>query len=38
VTQVSGPANLNGLTLANGRVYFATADNTLWAFGIFLER
>ncbi len=36
--QVSAPANWNGLTVANGRVYFATIDNTLWAFGIFLER
>jgi len=36
--QIAGPANLNGLTVANGRVYFATTDNTLYAFGIFLER
>ncbi|MEO8028375.1 MAG: PQQ-binding-like beta-propeller repeat protein [Bryobacteraceae bacterium] len=36
--QVAAPANLNGVTVANGRVYFATTDNTLYAFGIFLER
>ena len=36
--QVSAPANLTGITLANGRVYFTTTDSTLYAFGIFLER
>jgi len=36
--QVPVPATLSGLTLANGRVYFTTVDNTLWAFGIYLER
>jgi outer membrane protein assembly factor BamB len=36
--QVTAPANLTGVTLANGRVYFTTNDNTLYAFGIFLER
>ena len=36
--QVTAPANLTGLTIANGRVYFTTTDNTLYAFGIFLER
>ena len=35
--QVTAPANLTGLTLANGRVFFTTADSTLYAFGIFLE-
>ncbi len=36
--QVSSPANLVGMTLANGRVYFTANDNTLYAFGIYLER
>ena len=36
--QVSGPGNLTGMTLANGRAYFTTNDGTLYAFGIFLER
>ncbi len=37
-SQVSAPANLNGISIANGRVYFTTTDGTLYAFGIFLER
>ncbi len=36
--QVSAPGNLTGMSIANGRVYFTTSDNTLYAFGIFLER
>ena len=36
--QVTSPGSLSGLTLANGRVYFTTVDNTLWAFGVYLER
>ena len=36
--QVTAPANLTGVTVANGRVYFTTTDNTLYAFGIYLER
>jgi outer membrane protein assembly factor BamB len=36
--QVKTPANLTGMTVANGRVYFTTTDSTLYAFGIFLER
>jgi outer membrane protein assembly factor BamB len=36
--QVTAPGNLTGVTVANGRVYFTTVDNTLYAFGIFLER
>ncbi len=36
--QVSAPAALTGVAIANARVYFATTDNTLYAFGIFLER
>jgi outer membrane protein assembly factor BamB len=36
-TQVTGPATLTGLTVANGRVFFTTTDNTLYGFGIFLE-
>lgn len=35
--QVSAPGSLTGLTLANGRVYFTTTDNTMYAFGIFFE-
>jgi outer membrane protein assembly factor BamB len=37
-SQVTAPANLTGLSLANGRVYFTTTDDTLYAFGIFFER
>jgi outer membrane protein assembly factor BamB len=37
-SQVAAPANLTGLSIANGRVYFTTTDNTLYAFGIPLER
>ncbi|MDQ2946110.1 MAG: PQQ-binding-like beta-propeller repeat protein [Acidobacteriota bacterium] len=37
-TQVTAPASLTGLTVANGRVYFTTTDNTLYAFGVYLER
>ncbi len=37
-SQVTSPANLTGMTIANSRVYFTTADNTLYAFGILLER
>lgn len=36
--QVTAQANLTGLTLANGRVFFTTTDNTLYAFGVYLER
>ncbi len=36
--QVTAPGALTGLTIANARVYFTTTDNTLYAFGIFLER
>ncbi|HEY3839587.1 MAG TPA: PQQ-binding-like beta-propeller repeat protein [Bryobacteraceae bacterium] len=36
--QVTAPASLNGVTLANGRVFFSTTDGTLYAFGIYLER
>ena len=35
--QVLEPANLNGLAIANGRVFFTTTDGTLWGFGIHLE-
>ncbi|MDQ6678702.1 MAG: PQQ-binding-like beta-propeller repeat protein, partial [Acidobacteriota bacterium] len=35
--QVGSAANRNGVTLANGRVYFTTVDSTLYAFGIRLE-
>ncbi len=36
-SQVTSAGNLSGLTIANGRVYFATADGTLWVFGVPLE-
>lgn len=36
--QVTARANLTGMTLANGRIYFTTADGTLYAFGVYLER
>lgn len=36
-TQVNAPGSLTGLTLANGRIFFTTTDNTLYGFGIFLE-
>ena len=36
--QVTSPGSLNGVTIANARVYFTTTDNTLYAFGIYLER
>lgn len=35
--QVTTPGTLTGLTVSNGRVYFATADGTLYAFGVHLE-
>jgi hypothetical protein len=35
--QVSAPGSLTGLTIANGRVFFTTVDNTLYGFGIHLE-
>jgi outer membrane protein assembly factor BamB len=35
--QVPELANLNGLSIANGRVYFTTVDGTLYGFGIHLE-
>ena len=35
--QVKVPGALTGVSIANGRVYFATADNTIWAFGKYLE-
>jgi hypothetical protein len=36
--QVTSPANLTGVTLANGRVFFSTTDSTLWGFGVYMER
>ena len=36
--QVTARANLTGMTVINGRVYFATADGTLYAFGVYMER
>jgi outer membrane protein assembly factor BamB len=36
--QITAPANLTGITLANGRVLLSTVDNTLYGFGIYLER
>ena len=34
---VTGPGNLTPLTVANGRVYFVTADSTVWVFGLPIE-
>ncbi len=36
--QVTAPANLTGMAIANGRVFFTTTDNTLYGFGVHLER
>jgi outer membrane protein assembly factor BamB len=36
-SQVTAPASLTGMTVANGRVYFTTTDSTLYAFGYNLE-
>ncbi len=36
--QVTARGNLMGMSVVNGRVYFTTADNTLYAFGIYMER
>jgi outer membrane protein assembly factor BamB len=36
-TQITAPGSLTGLTVANGRVFFTTTDNTLYGFGIYLE-
>ena len=36
-SQVTAPGTLTGLTVCNGIVYFATADGTLYAFGVHLE-
>ena len=35
--QVTAPANLSGVTMANGRVFFTTTDSTLYGFGYHLE-
>jgi PQQ-like domain len=35
--QITAPGALTGLTVANGRVYFGTADSTFWCFGIPME-
>jgi len=35
--EVTAPGNLTPLTVANGRVYFATTDSTVWVFGVPLE-
>jgi outer membrane protein assembly factor BamB len=35
--QVTAPGTLTGLSLANGRLYFTTTDNTLNVFGKYLE-
>lgn len=36
-TQVTAAGSLTGMTVVNGRVFFATVDGTLYGFGIFLE-
>ncbi len=35
--QVQAAGNLAGISVANGRIYFATTDNTLQVFGKYLE-
>jgi len=35
---VATPAALNGLTVANGRVYFGAIDGTFYGFGVYMER
>ena len=35
--QVTVPANLSGITIANGRVFFSTTDGTFYGFGYKLE-
>jgi len=35
--EATAPANLTGLTMANGRVFFTTTDSTLYGFGYHLE-
>lgn len=35
--QVTAPGTLTGLSLANGRLYFTTTDNTVNVFGKYLE-
>ena len=37
-SQVTAAGSLTGLTVANSRVFFTTTDNTLYGFGVFLER
>jgi outer membrane protein assembly factor BamB len=36
-TQVNAPGSLTGLSIANGRLYFTTTDNTINVFGKYLE-
>ena len=36
--QVAAKGSATGLSVINGRVYFTTVDDTLWAFGVFMER
>jgi hypothetical protein len=36
--QVTVPASLTGITVANGRVYFGGIDGTVYAFGMYMER
>ena len=35
--EVTAVGNLTPLTVANGRVYFVTADSTVWVFGLPIE-
>ncbi len=37
-SQIKAPGQLTGMSIVNARVYFATTDNTLQAYGVFLER
>lgn len=36
-SQISSPAALTGITLANGRIYFATMDGSVYCFGLYME-
>jgi len=36
-SMIQGAASGTGMTVANGRVYFSTADGTVYCFGIYLE-
>jgi hypothetical protein len=35
---ITAPASPTGISVANGRVYFAAMDGTVYCFGMYLER